>query len=85
MKRDVVDHLRSDPAADVTDDDGVAEVEAEEVGRVDARVEARDHEQAQPWKHDGVSVPAFGGEDAVALERGTYVGGHFDSVIGLHG
>jgi hypothetical protein len=30
-ERDVVDHLRCDPAADVTNDHGVAEVEAEEV------------------------------------------------------
>jgi hypothetical protein len=82
---DVVDHLRCDSAADVTNDHGVAEVEAEEVGWVDTRVEACDHEQAQPRKHDGVSLSAFGGEDAVALERETYVAGHFDSVIGLHG
>ena len=71
--------------ADVADDDGVAEAEAEEVRGIDAGITAGDHEQTQLGKHDGSLVRAFGGEDAVAVERGTHVGGHFNSVIGLHG
>ena len=62
-----------------------AEAKAEEVRGIDAGIAAGDHEQTQLGKHDGSLVGAFGGEHAVALERGTYIGGHFDSVIGLHG
>src|SRR6266536_5603215 len=69
--------FRSDPPADVPDDHRVAEAEAEEVRGVDARIEARDHEQAQVGEHDGALVAAGGGEGAVALERGIDVGrGH---------
>ena len=72
-ERDIVDYLRGDPPADVADDHRVAEAEAEEVRGVDARVEARDHEQAQIGEHDGALVAAGGGEGAVALERGVDV------------
>ncbi len=44
-ERDVVDHPRRDLPADGPDDHRVAEAEAEEVGGVDARIQARDHEQ----------------------------------------
>ena len=52
---DVVDHLRGDTPADVADNHRVTEVQAQDVGGVDARIEARDDEQAQvgdataPW------------------------------------
>jgi hypothetical protein len=66
---DVVDDLRGYPPADVADDHRVAEVEAEEVCGVDARVEARDHEEAQVGEDDGALMAAGGGEGAVAFER----------------
>ena len=68
-ERDVVDHLRGDPPTDVAHDDGVAQSEAEDVRRVDARVQARDHEQAQSGEDDRALMAAGGGEGAVALER----------------
>src|SRR5204863_5993319 len=71
---DIVDDLRGDPPADVADDRRVAEAQAEEVCGVDARIEARDHEQAQLGEDDRALVAAGGGEDAVALERGIDVG-----------
>jgi purine nucleosidase len=68
-ERHVVDRLRGDPPADVADDDRVAELEAEHVCTVDARIEARDHEQAQLGEHDGALMAAARGERAVARER----------------
>src|SRR4051794_21079178 len=41
---------------------------------VDARIEARDHEQAQVGEDDRSLVTAGGGEGAVALERAIDVG-----------
>ena len=58
-----------DTPADVADDHRVAESEAEEVRGVDARVEARDHEQAQGGEHDRAFMATGGGEGAVAFER----------------
>src|SRR5205823_380679 len=58
---DVVDRLWGDPSADVADDDGVAEAEPEKVRGVDTRIEARDHEQAQVGKDDGVLVASGAG------------------------
>ncbi len=43
--------------------------------RVDARIEAGDHEQAQVGEDDCALVAAGGGERAVALQRGLDVGG----------
>ena len=68
-ERDLVDHLGGDSPADVADDHGVAETEAEEVRGVDARVQAGDHEQAQVGKDDGALMAAGGRERAVALQR----------------
>src|SRR3954451_7030441 len=52
----------------------VTEAEAEEVRRVDARVEAGNQEKAQVGEDDRALVPAGGGEGAVPLERGIEVG-----------
>ena len=67
---DVVDHLRGDPPAHVADDHRVAQAEAEEVRRVGAGIQARDHEQLQGREHDRALVAARGGERAVARECG---------------
>ena len=56
-ERHVVDYLWSRTTAHVADNDRVAEGEAEKVGRINARVEARDYEQAQPRKYDGALLP----------------------------
>jgi hypothetical protein len=71
---DVVDHLRRDAPTDVADDGRVAELDAEELCGVDARVQARDHEQPQVGEDDGALVPAGGGKGTVALEDGIDVG-----------
>jgi hypothetical protein len=42
---DVVDHLGRDPPANIADDHGVTEAEAEKVRWVDPRIEAGDREQ----------------------------------------
>src|ERR671931_810850 len=65
---DVVDYFRGDAPADVADDDRVAEVEAEDVGGVDAGVEAGEHEHAQGGEDGGALVAAGGGEGAIAVE-----------------
>lgn len=62
---DVVGDLRRDPAADVADDDRVAEPEAEDVHGVDPRVEAGDDEEAQVGEDDGALVTASRGEGTV--------------------
>jgi hypothetical protein len=67
---DVLDHLRRDAPAAVADDHRVAEVEAEHVGRVDPRVEASNHEQAQGGEDGGALVAAGAGEGVVAGECG---------------
>jgi hypothetical protein len=66
---DIVDHLRRDPPAHVADHDRIAQFEAEEVGRVDARIEAGDHEQAERGHDNGTLMAAGGGECAVAPEH----------------
>ena len=66
---DVVDHLFGDAPADVANDHRGAELEAEEVRRVDARVKACDHEQPQGRKHDRALVAAGRREGAVARKR----------------
>src|SRR5205823_2048155 len=69
-ERDVLDYLRRNTPAAVADDDRVAEVEAEEMGRVDPRVEASDHEQAQGGEDGGALVAAGDSEGVVTGERG---------------
>jgi hypothetical protein len=65
----VIDHLGGHPAADVPDDQGVAQAQAEDVCGIHARVEARDHEEVEVGEYDGAFVAAGGGEGAVAFEH----------------
>ncbi|HET7050417.1 MAG TPA: hypothetical protein VFI54_19295 [Solirubrobacteraceae bacterium] len=73
-ERNVVDHFGRDSPANVADDHRIAHAEAEEVRRIDPRIEARDHEQAQVGKHDGAFVAARTGEGPVALKRAVDAG-----------
>ena len=66
---DGLDDLRRDATAVVANDERVAEVELEKMGGIDAVVDARDHEQAQPRESDRGFVSAGGGEPAVAGKR----------------
>ena len=58
--------LGRDPPADVADDHRVAQAQAEEVRRVGAGIQARDHEHLQVGEDDRALVAARGGEGAVA-------------------
>ena len=73
-ERDVVDHLMRDPPADIVHHDRITQLEAEEVRRVDPRIEAGDHEQAEVGEDDGALMSPGGREGAVARERGVDVG-----------
>ena len=70
QERDGRDHIGGDPPARVADDDGVAEPETEDVGGIDPRVHARDHDEGERREHGGSLTSAARGEDGIAGQSG---------------
>jgi hypothetical protein len=68
LARDLLDHLRRDAAADIARDERLAGPEVEEVRRIDARVDAGEHEQAQLGEDRRTPVTARVCVGAVAFE-----------------
>jgi hypothetical protein len=69
-ERDRLDDVWSDTTTAVANDERIAELELEEMSRIDAVVEARENEQSKGRKGERSVVAAGGGEGEVAVESG---------------